>query len=300
MAKRPIVVIAGKVGAGKTTVVKSLLDIDVDTPHLSIISEEPLKPVAATRNGKTIHLVDTAGLGWDENSMTKRMREIYDKTEGKVDLLVYCMPVGPCHKVSDGNPTVMKCLTEVFGKKIWKKCILLLTCSNLVRDSSKYKEDEAYKACIKQYADAFQKLMEALDVKDNVTTIFQEQPGTIVAIPAGLQSEDPVLPGISTTCNWRDFVFNEILKRCDPEHTPKLLEWVKNKTVPYVSVAGAVGGIAAGAMTGIRFGGTPGMIAGAAAGGVAGGVMVGGAAIAKQRNDDKNKMKKLKEAMNDT
>lgn len=321
MARRirvPTVVIAGKFGAGKSTLVRSLLDIDVDNPLPSVVSEKPLDPVTATRNGSSIHVIDTAGLGWDEERMKERMRELSVKTKGKADVLVYCMPVGPGHKVVDANPMVMKCLTEVFSKKIWKHSILVLTYSNVVWDNlfKRHQEStcEVYKAHIKHYVTKFQKLVEALGVEDNVTTIFQQQepnPNTIVAIPVGLQSEDPVLPGISD--NWRDFLFNEILRRCDPEYTPEILKLAK--VMKGVAIGGAaggvVGGVAAGAVAGGMLGvvgGPPGMIAGAVVGGVgggvAGGVVLGGAvggigAVAKQKIDDKNKMKKFKEAMND-
>ena len=61
-----------------------------------------------------------------------------------------------------------------------------------------------------------------------MTIIFQQQepnPNTIVAIPAGLKSEDPVLPGMSF--GWEDAIFSEMLRRCNEQYTPQLLKYIE-------------------------------------------------------------------------
>ena len=214
-----------------------------------------------------------------------------------MDLLVFCVPVGPGSRFNDTNPDIMKCLTDVYGKKLWQHCILVFTFSNCAWDHIKENENavDEYKAHINAYADKFRRVLQTLDVQDQVTTIFEFQqhilnPDTIVAIPAGLQSEDPVLPGLSSY--WEDKVFDQMQNRCDPEHMPQLLEYIKwaraKKVLKLVVPGGAVGGaggVAAGAIAGAvagAVGGPPGVIAGvilgAVGGGVAGVVVGGGVA----------------------
>ena len=274
----------------------------------------------AVRRDAIFRIIDTPGLGGKDKEIKKNLKEISRFTEGRVDLLVFCVPVGPGSKFEDTNPEIMKCLTDVFGKKLWQHCILVFTFSNLAWDYIKENENavEEYKAHINAFADKFKKVLQALDVQDQVTTIFKQlelNPDTIVAIPAGLKSEDP-LPGISS--NWEDEVFDQMQNRCDPKHKPQLLEyinWARAKKVLKGGVAGGagggiLGGAAAGAVAGGvlgAVGGPAGLIAGvvvgAVGGGMAGGVVVGGGVVgggvaAKQVYDEK-KLEKVKKEMNE-
>ena len=76
--------------------------------------------------------------------------ETFQRERGEPDLLVYCMPVSQGTKFVHQNPKMMENLDSVFGKDIWKKCVVVATCSNLVWDHTHRRNlfdnpDDAYK-----------------------------------------------------------------------------------------------------------------------------------------------------------
>ena len=316
--KQLAIVLVGKSEAGKTTLRESVLK--TGKIQVYTVNTEKTRSCDSRSNDKNLKVYDTPGLGGSDSEIRKKLKEISTSTEGRADFLIFCVSVGPGSKFEDTNPEIMQCLTDVFSKKLWQHCMLVFTFSNLAWNHIVKNENavEKYKAHINAFADKFKKVLQALDVKDqNVITIFQQQqelnPNTIVAIPAGLQSEDPVLPGMSF--DWEDAIYKEMERRCDKHQTPhvQLLEyiaWARTKKALKGGVlggviGGAVGGAAAGAVAGAVagvVGGPPGVIAGVVLGAVGGGV-VGGAALGggaagggKQVNEEM-KLKKAKQEM---
>lgn len=202
----------------------------------------------------------------------------------------------------DGNPVIMRELQDSFGKDLWKQCIVIFTYSNLAWDrmTKQHLKNTSfyYKEHVKSYATKFEEELKKMKVQDvTVEVKFDSQPlpltdghTAIVAIPAGDEPDDPVLPDFKptkiSTCtkekpensrevdikDWRDVIFFEIINKSNDELKQKLLQIKYGPTVVKIlgqagigAGVGAAIGAGAGAISGILLG-PVGIAAGAAVG----------------------------------
>ena len=312
-----MVAIAGKSGAGKSTLINNLLQRDEDIELTPDSTTEKLEnqTIRIENEDVTINIIDTPGLKEERAEKIKQLRELFDFTKGKADLLVYCIPVGPGFKFNNANPTIMKSLQRVFGKKVWRHCVVVFTFSNQawekISASNNNQEVETiakYKDYIKKYTERFQEMLVKLKVTDvAVRSIFdlpphprnKEEGFTIVTVPAGKSLEDRVLADKDVDYeNWRSAVFLEMISGCkDNKKKPFLECWYGRKRVKETlenikqvalgsSGAGVmvVSGTVIGATAGLG-GGPLGMLIGGtlgAAAGIVASIVMGGGVVAHQ------------------
>jgi GTPase Era involved in 16S rRNA processing len=312
------IVFAGKSGAGKSTLKSNLfkceeeVEMSPDQITLSCGTE------SYSKHGTRMKVTDTMGIQVGKGGKKEKLRELSDHTGGKADLLVYCIPVDPSSKFDDANPAIMQSLQDAYSKDIWKQCIIVFTFSNYAWDRNRKKNSKEdalakYKTHINNYAAKVRDEFANLNVQNvKVKTIFDQQAedrsgqATIVAIPAGDESDDEVIPELKykpkyiitdgkTTEKWTDVVFDEMVKKSKDEHKEKLLRYRygtdKGRTIAKVAagvISGATGGALVGALGGGLLGiaGGPvgvgvGAVVGAVTGSVATGV-AGGAAVIEQ------------------
>lgn len=130
------IVLAGKSGAGKTTLIRTLFDMKDDTEEDSakVVSAGHLtteySKTTFTRHGVTIEVTDTIGLVEEKDQRKQELIKLAEFTGGRADILVYCLSVDPAVKFRYSNPGIMQSLQETFGKSIWRQCIVALTFSN--------------------------------------------------------------------------------------------------------------------------------------------------------------------------
>ena len=205
------IVLAGKSGAGKSTLIASLLRQSKEgIPLTSGSHTTTTNYYTFERNGVKVVIIDTPGFV-DGN---------FESQPNKFDVLVYCMPISPNAKFHDFNPDVMRKLQDIYGKDIWKHCVIALTFSNLVC----IKPIEQYKAYIEEYTTNFNSKLQRMHVQNiEVKTLFEHGTDSppdskiIVAIPAGNDSTDQVLPGVQlheTSKGWVDEICFEMIKKC--------------------------------------------------------------------------------------
>ena len=106
---------------------------------------------------------------------------------------------------------IMKGLTNRFGARIWKRCVLVLTFCDMVRNENFKTEDqdEAYKAHLRDHVKALGKctsdailvklILDCQAAKNNGMTEVEATSDTIVAVPVAKTREDGrdpnILPG---------------------------------------------------------------------------------------------------------
>ena len=234
------VVVVGRSGAGKSTLLKNVTGLDIDTDAVSPI-ERRIADYELENNGVTINFTDTVGfIGSRCKSEMKQLHKKLSKhVKGEVDLIIYCLSVGPGSRFSDANPSIMRSLQDAFGKDIWKHCMVALTFSNLawdrIRRGNKDEESEyeEYKKLLKEYVDLFQRELKTLKVCDvEVRSIFdapadKSDKQTIMCVPAGDDPDDQVLADSRYTLEasgepleltkWSDILVAETLKRLKKE-----------------------------------------------------------------------------------
>jgi predicted GTPase len=311
------IVLVGKYGSGKSTLARNILGlprvVELSASHIT----KKCDTQEATRNGITMKVTDTVGL--ENRTQKKELRELYKHTKGEADLIIYCLPVNPAAKFVDGNPAIMKSLKNAYGNDIWKQCLLVFTFSNMTMEMLKKDvKDEnemtaMYKKFLVDHATEFKEELKKLKVKNaNVQVRFKFQTEalrdndmTVVAIPAGNESHDPVFPdfkdptkfSIPTSSfleesiqiditDWREILFIEIIRKCSPEMKKNLLQYRYGRNVA-LSIAKAAGGAAGGGASGLAGGAAVGAGVGAIAGllggpvgvvsGATAGAIIGGA-----------------------
>lgn len=303
-------VLTGKSGAGKSTLARNILDIE-DSEENNPVSAGPITDKCQThigsKNGVTIKITDTVGLNQSKATRKERLKEMSVHTEGKADVLVYCLSVELSSKFEYANPEIIKSIHSAYGKDIWKHCVVALTFSNSAWNNLSRKTDaiHEYKKLLNHHAAMLQEELKKLEVQIKLITIFDFNPGnvhdpiktTITAIPTGNEPDDPVLPDLKVrqeVKNWKDVLILEIIRSCKSDEIKKaILEYrfgtklaaamitagVVTGTPAGGAVGGAVGaaiGAGVGAVIGL-VGGPFGIVPGATVGAIAGAV-VGGAA----------------------
>lgn len=297
------IVLLGKNGAGKSTLINNLFKFDQGVKKENL-PPDPTTPGRNTsiflKHGIIIEVVDTARQ--DGSKVAATAKQVSRAAEENADIILYCVPASPQSIFEDGNPAIMRELHDSFGKDLWKQCIVVLTYSNLTWDRMMKQHPKNtsfyYKEHIRGYAARFEEELKKMQLNDvQVEVKFDSQPlpvseghTTIVAIPAGDEPDDPVLPDFEptkiSTCaeekpenphevdikDWRDVIFFEIINKSNDELKQKLLQVKYGPTVVKVlgqagigAGVGAAIGAGAGAISGILLG-PVGMAAGAAVG----------------------------------
>ena len=286
--KEANIVFVGKSGAGKSVLKDNILDIKQGLVLSSGHITNSYATETVEKHGVAINIIDTVGLQGGRSRCRASLKKMakYIKGQGNVDLLVYCISVSPSSKFEEAEPAIIESLHDAFGRDIWKKCIIVFTFSNLILDRIRKNPDTTdgttkYKAHMKDYATKLECQLKKLNI--SVKTVFDlplEAPQpvghtTIMAIPAGDEPEDQVLPGIQyeslkisfrgsdqtqefALSTWSDVIFIEMVKKSNADLKNLLLRYrYKLSKIEKGAIVGGVIGI---------IGAFPGIVVGAAVG----------------------------------
>ena len=293
------IVLAGKSGAGKSTLMKNLIGKDTKAIKMSPSSTTTkFDDAIVIKNNTKIHVIDTRGLAEERGDKIKELKRLSSFTDGKADILLFCVPVGPSSKFDDANPVTMRCLTEAYGKQIWDHCILVFTMCNIaLAQFQKQNTDTAtadYKKYLNNFAEKFEEQLNHSKVYKKVKTVLDmdscDECDAIMAVPVGWFLDDEVLPGIdqvisevrpdlasqlslsnNATPGWRDVLFATITSKSPAEFQEFILQYrygKRAKAILNMGAIGVVGGVIGGASRAIA--GPPGVIAGIIIGIIAG------------------------------
>ena len=266
------IIFVGKSGAGKSTLMRSLFDIDTGEPDIissdSVTTE--IKTYEQQKNDVTILATDTKGMTDDSDEET--LKELAEKvqTQGKFDFLVFCLPIfGPGSRFKSHCPTI-RLLQKVFGKNIWRHCLIAFTFSNEVLRNLKKKRSKKIESDYEHYLDSickkFQDQLKSISDKSiTVKKIFdlyesnEETENIILAIPAGDEGKDDeeneILPGFKEKAinitikgtnkqgniiikDWKDVMFIEMVKK---SNNPEALLKYRYNLKAFQAEGGAIG-----------------------------------------------------------
>ena len=311
--RKLVLVTAGQLGSGKSTLVKNLLGFsgnDAEAPKACQSATTVMKKSKAYDNHDiqikdrkvNVTIVDTPGLaGAPDQDPAKIIADMVAETKGKADVLLYCASVSPSSRLGEVDVKIIKALTEAFTPKIWEKTVLVFTFADYVqeRNLKKPRVNPTVEYVMKDYAEEFQRLLakstgintfKVVPLAPNrASTVETKQPPTqITAVPAGEDPGEEILPNMK----WDEYVHLEALKKFDPDSVPALLKVTELSQVKFWGLVG--GGAAVGYGAGLAVGGVgaiPGAIGGAVGGAVGG---AGGYLMHKATQDNKEiKLEKI-------
>ena len=297
-----LIVTAGLSRSGKSTALNNIFGADFRSVYSASSVTRAVEPCRIEGHRDELIVVDTPGLGATDIKFAKVKDELLGAIGGLNFVLVYCYSVSPSNPQSLADVYVVKNLQRVLGKDMWKKCVVLFTFSDLVREQEcrAEKDREKYKNFLRDHAKRLSDMLrkECGSHVPDVKVVFdvdteQEDVTEIVAVPVGRQlkrgkEEHFLVPG-TKAANWQELALCEVIRKADPIDRGVYLSFTHIRdplysTIVGGAIGGAVGGIG-GAVVGLAaggFGAIPGAMiglgVGAAAGVVAGGA-VGGVSI---------------------
>ena len=230
VTKEVTILLAGKSGAGKTTLFKTLFDSGEQKVE---ISPNPITKVCESltiiQNDVAIIGIDTPGIVTTSKKEEKTLQEAFKHS--KADLLIYCVPVDPSSKFIDRNPEIIKSFQDKLGKEIWKKCIIVFTFSNFTRFV--IPDDAEYVKYLKEYGNLFEQELKKIGNKAiKVKTIFDYkdlnadkiEANDIIAVPAGLKADETNIIHTTTQLKWSDIIFILMVLKGDSKCSEALVQ----------------------------------------------------------------------------
>jgi GTP-binding protein EngB required for normal cell division len=283
--RREITLVAvGRYGAGKSTLIRNMLRLEEDTPH----AQNEARVYTVMAGDVKVKLIDTPGFGRSDDSDIEILAELQETTEGKADMLLYCVSLLPSSEIDILEKDIVKKLTRVFryGANIWKHVILVCTFANTVKVHHPQKTVEDL---VDEYASKFQLVLQNVVPSFPVASVLQivaplfsvvsafkfdqcsprtrRDAFTIVALPAGENRDEELVEGMK----WDDSIYTEVLNKCNRDFAPSILE-VNEYTPRLVRLVAEAGGFAAATVGAGVAGIGLGLFAGAAIGAAVGAV----------------------------
>ncbi len=314
-----VIIVAGGPKSGKSRALNNIFNVNFDSSSSAVTVTQQIKAKRVVKNGHSLIVVDTPGLGAADLSRSQVQRELDEVIGGLSYTVLYCHSVGPNSTDEDG--VILKNLQKTLGKQVWQQCVFLFTFSDQLRkehcptnaDKDKYIEilqshtgklSGILERDCKQYA---LRVRLVLDVDDYDDVGLEE----IVAVPVGkefknVKERHRLIPRREMAEDWRDRSIIEILRKSTPMGQFQLLSLMHGKATVSTALTGGtlgalLGGIG-GAVVGLIAGGVgaiPGAVVGSVVGGVGvgmGGAVMSRAVLKSQRNAQTAKMDRLKEA----
>ena len=122
----PTVLVVGKAGAGKSTLINELLGYEA----APLGATDKVRVVRGQVEGMRVTFVDTPGLH-ASSAESARNRRVLRQAKGKVgkkmaDLVIYADRLdNPAHNF--GDLPILNAITQVFGKGVWYHCMVVFT-----------------------------------------------------------------------------------------------------------------------------------------------------------------------------
>lgn len=128
------VLLLGEVGAGKSTLVNSIVGEKV-APEGGTFESETRK--VEEYEGLYTKVWDTPGMKDGSHNEKENLNEVKSKCEGELDLVLYCVSLQDPRIDNTRYEDTMKIVTDVFGANIWNNVVIVLTFANLQPDRIK-------------------------------------------------------------------------------------------------------------------------------------------------------------------
>jgi predicted GTPase len=190
------IVVAGKTGVGKSTLLNTLLGFDVFTER------DPFRIQAVTthveeyrhmRNGVKITVWDCTGLHDNySGNEDQYLKELTAKTKGDVHLMLYCINMLESRSDLHWGSAIDR-ITSVLGKGIWKNTALVLTFANAYELRLIYDKEMTSKQALKEFNEKIKECQKKFQEKlRSIDGISRSTIDKVTVLPAGKYSHIPL------------------------------------------------------------------------------------------------------------
>jgi GTPase SAR1 family protein len=234
-------VIAGRSHSGKTTLVENLLSLDLENASPESPDAKKIEVYSHNVGNSELKIVEIPGLdsiaNQNESAITNRLQSM---TGGAADVLLYCISIDPSSRldnITEGK--TINLLTAIFKAQIWERAILVFTFADYAMDRHTRNpvKTQALENLMKEYAQKFEKLIEAADIGSVFTVLplyrtrrprLDSEPRflrEIPALPVGETLSAKLLPNVK----WEEHLYSEMLTKCTFRAVPMLVKIGKNQ-----------------------------------------------------------------------
>ena len=207
------IVVAGKTGTGKSTLLNTFLGVDIFEEGSSF---DPVtthvKEYKLTKNGVDITVWDCPGLQDGSGEEDQYLEELKTKTKGDIHLMLYCIDMRETRSDLHWGSAIDK-ITNKLGKDIWKNTALILTFANMYQlriqkyEKTPEEEVEMFTTKVDEWREKFQEKLRSID-GINSTTIDE-----LKVLPAGKDGRIP----LCGRQNWLSELWAEMLTKVKAE-----------------------------------------------------------------------------------
>lgn len=190
------IVVTGKTGAGKSTLLNGFVGKNT-SPFKEGDGLDPgtleVKQHTFTKHNVEVTVWDCPGLQDGTDNDELYLQNMKDKTNGDIDIMLYCISVNDTRFDRVRHGTAMQNLTEVFGRRVWRHTVIVLTFANRIVSRLKHREqsnlEEKFEEMVKEWKVKIYNLFHELNNCTESDTDIER----IKVVPAGFKQ--PSLPG---------------------------------------------------------------------------------------------------------
>ena len=189
------IVVTGKTGAGKSTLLNGFVGgktrsfkegdgLDAETLE---VNQHTFK-----RHNVEVTVWDCPGLQDGTKNEEAYLKDLKKKTNGDIDVMLYCISMEDIRFDRQCHGVAMQYLTQVFGHRVWKHTVIVLTFANCVVNRLKHQVsstlEEDFEDKVKQWKSKIQEMLLEINCTEKPSDVEKIQ-----VVPAGFKK--PALPG---------------------------------------------------------------------------------------------------------
>ena len=189
------IVVTGKTGAGKSTLLNGFIG-GKTRPFKEGEGFDPetleVKQYTFKKHNVEVTVWDCPGLQDGTQNEEAYLEDLKEKTNGDIDIMLYCISMADTRFDRARHGMAMQYLTQVFGRRVWRHTVIILTFANSMARRLKQQDssnvDTEFEVKVNEWKTKIQGMLCEINCTETSSIIDKIQ-----VVPAGFKK--PSLPG---------------------------------------------------------------------------------------------------------